>query len=216
MRAIILLPALIALLLLDVGTAVAHRLNVFAYAEGATIVGSAYFSGGAPAGADVTVYDPGGTVLGRTTTDAEGAFTFDATVRTDHHITVETADGHAATFVVTAAELPASLPPGADGPAPEAAADDGASPQTAGPPAQVAVAGMTIDNAALEAMILRTVQQQVRPLRQQLAAYGEEIRLRDIIGGIGYILGIFGLVAYAMVLRKRADPGRTARDAAGR
>ena len=208
MRAAV-LAALIALLMFDAGAALAHRLNLFAYAEDATIVGSAYFSGGgAPAGAAVTAYGPDGAVLGQTTTDREGAFTLDATVRTDHRITVETADGHAAEFLVTAAELPARLPPG------EAVAPADAAAPTAEPPEPVAAVDAAIDDAALEAMISRAVQQQVRPLRQQLAAYSEEIRLRDIIGGIGYILGIFGLAAYAMALRRRAAPGRTAPGAA--
>lgn len=220
MRAAV-LAALIAFLVLDAGAALAHRLNLFAYAEDGTIVGSAYFSGGgAPAGADVTVYGPDGAVLGQTTTDRDGAFAFDVAVRTDHRIAVETADGHAAEFVVAAAELPASLPLGEGAALASAGADDAASQQAAAAPAQGATAqGATaqgaaadaaIDDAALEAMIARAVQQQVRPLRQQLAAYGEEIRLRDILGGIGYILGIFGLAAYAMALRRRAAQGAAA------
>ena len=202
MRAAV-LPALIALLVFDAGMAFAHRLNIFAYAEDETIVGTAYFSGGGePAGADVTVYDAAGTVLGRTTTDEAGAFTFDAAVRADHRITVETADGHAAEFVVTAAELPATLLPGESGaPAPVATADQPSSDEV---DQATLVQPAVASDAALEAMVSRIVQQQLRPLRRQLAAYDEEVRVRDIIAGIGYILGIFGLAAYAMALRRRS------------
>ena len=202
MRAAV-LPALIVLLMFDAAAAFAHRLNIFAYTEGATIVGSAYFSGGGePADAAVTVYDAAGAVLGRTTTDEAGAFTFDATVRADHRITVETADGHAAEFVVTATELPAALPPGESGASAPVAMADQSSPDEVDQATlvQPPVAG----DAALEAMVSRIVQQQLRPLRQQLVAYDEEVRVRDIIAGIGYILGIFGLSAYAMALRRRS------------
>ncbi len=198
MRIFVILAAF-ALWLVQAGDAEAHRLNVFAYGDGTMIVGSAYFSGGgAPDGATVTAYGPDGTVLGETTTDAEGAFTIQATARVDHRIAVETADGHVAEFTVAAGELSDSLP------APEGAVDtpEPAAPQPAGngaPTAQPAA----IDEAALEALVTRTVRQQIQPLREELAALGTDIRVQDIIGGVGYILGLFGLAAYGMSLRRR-------------
>ena len=206
MRAVVLV-ALSALLLLDARAALAHRLSVFAYAEGSTIQGSAYFAGGgAASGAEVTVYGPDGAVLGTTTTGEAGEFTFEATLRVDHRITVETADGHAAEFVVAATDLPASLPGGPEPSAVDVTAVEGAIA------AEVDLPGTmpAIDDAALEAMVSRAVQQQIRPLREDLIAYADAVRVSDIMGGIGYIVGIFGVLAYVLSLRRgRRSADRT-------
>ena len=196
--------ALLALLVLGAGGAQAHRLNVFAYAEGATIIGSAYFSGGgAPAGAEVTVYGPDGAELGRTATDGDGAFAFDATARVDHRITVATQDGHTAEFLVAASELLDGLPAADTGPAASVHRADATSSATARSAGESPAAVAAIDDAALEALVSQAVQRQVRPLREQLLACGDRIGLQDIIGGIGYIVGIFGIAAYVLSLRRR-------------
>ncbi|MEJ2456241.1 MAG: hypothetical protein P8103_19125 [Candidatus Thiodiazotropha sp.] len=44
-----------------------------------------------------------------------------------------------------------------------------------------------------EAALERAVARQIRPLREALQGYEEQVRLRDIIGGIGYIVGLAGL-----------------------
>ena len=206
MRAVVLV-VLSALLLLDARTGLAHRLSVFAYAEGSTIEGSAYFAGGgAPGGAEVTVYGPDGAVLGTTTTDEAGEFAFEATLRVDHRITVETADGHAAEFVVAASELPASLPGGPEPSAIDVTAVEGATAAEADLPGTMPA----IDDAALEAMVSRAVQQQIRPLREDLIAYADAVRVSDVMGGIGYIVGIFGALAYVLSLRRsRRSADRT-------
>ena len=198
MRAAMVL-CLFILIAFDVGTAMAHRLNLFAFVEGSAISGSAYFSGGgAPTGAAVTITDPADAVLGETVTDETGGFTFQATRRIDHRITVETADGHNAAFVITAAELPNTLP-GADGTSVVVPTAVSAEPPAA--PRPTTAPGM--DQAALEAMIGRIVQQHVRPLREQLLAYNEAVRVSDILGGIGYIAGVFGVIAYILSIRRR-------------
>jgi nickel transport protein len=52
--------------------------------------------------------------------------------------------------------------------------------------------------------IQQIVQEELRPLREQLDAYQHEIRVRDILGGVGYIVGVLGLVAWIKARR----PGR--------
>ena len=197
--------AALAILLSAAGAAQAHRLNLFAYADGTQIVGSAYFSGGgAPDGAIVTAYAPDGTMQGQTATDAEGAFALEAAARVDHRITVETVDGHAAAFVVAAAELPASLP-APDGAAVTTLADQ-AAPAAADPATEpVAAVGAT----DLEALVEQSVRRQIQPLREDLAALSTRVRLQDILGGIGYIVGMFGFVAYIMSLRRQEAAGQS-------
>jgi len=110
--------ALAAWLIVCPAPALAHKINVFAYAEGRTITGSVYFSGGGKArNAEVKAFGPDGKLLGRTTTDVNGAFTFEAGVICDHTFVVETADGHIARYTVKAGELA----PAEGGPASSAA-----------------------------------------------------------------------------------------------
>ena len=127
---------LLAVLVVALGArgAWAHRINVFAATEGRTITGRVYFSGGGRAqDVEVRVLGPGGQSLGRTRTDAEGEFTFEAALRCDHQFVVETDDGHRASYTVGADELPEGLPVAGDPPAePEAAPS---SPQASVAPA---------------------------------------------------------------------------------
>lgn len=171
-------------LLLLAAPAQAHKLKLFATAEGPVIVGTAYFSGGDKAmGIAGMVTAPDGAVAGTVRTGADGSFRYAATARMDHIITVDGGDGHMATTVVAAAELPPSLPAGPAGSAPVV------------PTAPTVAAA---DTEAVEAAVAR----QIRPLRQQLDAYEDKIRLHDIMGGIGTIFGLFGLAAWASVRRR--------------
>lgn len=51
-------------------------------------------------------------------------------------------------------------------------------------------------DGSLVALVEEAVARQVRPLREQLLAHDERVQLRDILGGIGYILGLAGLVLW--------------------
>jgi len=181
----------------------AHKLNVFARCEGKTIKGYAYFPGGGRArNLEVEVVGPGGEKLGETTTDENGDFVFEARLRCDHRIVVETRDGHRASFTVEAAELPDSLRPAASvKPLPSG------QPEALGPSA---VEGPTMrakdavaSRAELEEMVERAISKQIGLLREQVERYESRRRLRDILGGIGYILGLTGLVFYFLGSARR-------------
>ena len=169
--------------------AFAHKLHVFACVQGKVISGEVYFSGGNPArGAKITLFDPSGKKLGEATSDDEGNFTYRPRVRCDHRVVVDTGDGHAAEYTVSASELPDNLDPKGD-PAPQSPEPDG---------------------KKLKEMIEEAVARQVVPLRKQLDHYEQKTRLRDVLGGIGYILGIMGLVYYFLGKRKAKSEKRKA------
>lgn len=172
------------------GLAFAHQLRVFAMAEGATITGYAYFSGGVKVkGVKVTLFAPDGSQLGEVKTDEAGAFRFPATVRVDHRLIADAGAGHVAEFTVTAEELPDTLPGKNPEPLPEVL--------NAITTAQAPPLPMTKTAAAsLQRMIERSVARQIRPLREQLDAYEAKVRWHDVLGGIGYILGIAGVACY--------------------
>ncbi len=189
------LPALLALpMIAHSHAALAHKMKVFAAAEGAVVSGYVYFSpGGRAQDAAVMATLPDGTVVFQGRTDPEGGFRFAPGQRADLRITADGADGHEARFIVKAAELPDALaaapPPGTGA----AVTPVGAHPVTAQPPAELA------------ALIEQSVARQVRPLREQLDAFQDAAQWHDVLGGIGYIVGLGGL-AYGLAMRARRRP----------
>lgn len=173
----------------------AHRMQVFASVDGEVVRGEAYYAPGGPLpGARVLVYDPAGNVLFTLTTDNAGAFSFTPTVRTHHRIICETEDGHRETFTVFADELPATLP------APD---NTGADPPAAAPEAPVAALPVVeADHVPLAELVARAVAREARPLREALARYESRTRLRDILGGIGYVFGVAGVVVLLKTRRR--------------
>jgi len=184
-----LIAALLALALgLAAGPAAAHKLKVFARVEAGEIVGSAYFVGGArAAGAMVRVLDSAGVELARLTPDEQGRFRYRPTQPGDYLIEADSGDGHLARWTLAAAEL-------GPGPAPPAAVASDAT-----------VAPAPSADSRLAALVEDAVARQVAPLREQLLAYEDKVRLHDVLGGIGYILGLAGL---ALWWRSRRSGGR--------
>ncbi|MCF8066504.1 MAG: hypothetical protein K9K36_14740, partial [Desulfarculaceae bacterium] len=92
--------------------------------------------------------------------------------------------GHRATFELKAADLGVAAPAPKASPAPAAAEP---------------VAQAVAINQDLAPQIKKAVAQAVAPLRAQLAEMAlrsNEVSLRDIIGGLGWIVGLLGLAAY--------------------
>ena len=180
--------ALALLVLLCPAAAEAHRIKVFATAEGSTISGRVYFPGGGRAkGVAVVFLAPDGARLGEAVTDEQGNFTFQTTARCDHQVIVETADGHRDATTVTADELDPALPA-------RTGAETAAPAEVDRPPADA-------PPGDLEALVDRAVARHVRPLREQLDAYEERRRLHDILGGIGVIFGACGIAFYFLAKR---------------
>lgn len=167
----------LAVLLLTVAPASAHRLKVFASQIGDAIEGEAYFVGSGPAaGVAVTLRDASGAVLKSGTTGTDGRFALPASGNGDITVVVDAQDGHVARFTVAGS---ADAEPA---PAPLAAREPGVT--------EAAAAGVTL------AEIDRVVARRIAPLAEQIDALESEVRIRDVIGGVGYIAGIFGLVAF--------------------
>jgi nickel transport protein len=54
---------------------------------------------------------------------------------------------------------------------------------------------------ALEGMIAEAVRREIKPLRKELTAYKEKNDMQSILGGLGYICGIFGLAFFLYARR---------------
>ncbi|NUQ61918.1 MAG: carboxypeptidase regulatory-like domain-containing protein [Pirellulales bacterium] len=180
--------------------ALAHKIHVFAYAEGHTIRGEAYARDGGPVrDAAVTAFGPGGVRLGEATTDAEGKFTFEARFRCDHRLAIDAGGGHAAEFTVSAEELPKDLPARASEDKPQ----ESPIPLLATPQTAVSAAS-PMDEEALLAK-LEAVDRQIVQLRMQIDGYEQKVRLHDVLGGLGYILGLMGVAYYFFGRRKKDE-----------
>jgi nickel transport protein len=182
--------ALICLSLLLSLPVQAHKLKVFATAEGDQLQGKAYFVGGAKAaGARIAITDSQGQVLARLTPDAQGHFSYQVSRRMDYQVIADSQDGHQARWTIKADELAAALPSVEVKDSVPPVTDRVGSPPLAQPDEKAG----GLESPVVVSLVERAVARQIRPLREEIEAYGEQVRARDILGGIGYIVGLAGL-----------------------
>jgi nickel transport protein len=196
--------------------ALAHKLQIFAFADGLRIAGSVYFAGGGVArGVQVEVLDEEGARLAVLNPAEDGTFVYLAERPVDHRFVALSPDGHRAQWRVDADEIG---PWGLESQGPSSEARGTASIESP-PIAQSAPAaslgepmktgeggrlGSAIPISAsdsslhpdLEMAIARAVARQIQPLREELIAAEDRVRLRDILGGVGYILGLTGVALW--------------------
>jgi nickel transport protein len=178
----------------------AHKVTVFAWAEGDRIFTESKFSGGKMVKAGkVEVFDSDGNLLLEGRTDDNGAFAFKAPAITDLKIVLTAGMGHQNSWLISAAELgEGEIAPVATHETPsEPAAVDIQGEKV--PP----VAGPGVTAREIEAIVSRQLEQKIKPLTRMVAASQEKgPTMSDILGGIGYIIGLVGLGAY---IRYRKD-----------
>lgn len=190
------------LVLLLSGSASAHRLSVFAYVEGADIVGEVYFAGGGKAaGVVVQLRDPADHALQTTASESDGGFVFAEPGVGDYRVVADSGDGHRAEWRVTAGEF---------GDSPVVAPALATVSESAGRSnaASVLPGDATVerlDRQMLVDLVEQAVARQVGPLRAELHAYREAARFSDVVGGVGII---FGLAGIGLWWRHRKSAGR--------
>lgn len=192
------LTPLLLVLALGISPSRAHKVVAAAYVEGPTVEGEVGFSNGDMVpDAKVEVFSSGGEKLLETLTDGDGYFIFEATRRIDHVIKVNLGAGHVAEVVVTADELPSTL---AGAPTTSAASP---TEQTRVASQQSQASLSSFSGRDIEAMVARAVAKEIRPLQKRIIAYENKVRWNDILGGLGYILGLTGIVFFFLARKKR-------------
>lgn len=185
----------VALLLFCADDALAHRVNIFAWLEGDSVAVECSFRRNAPVkGGAVTVFDDTGAEVLRGTTDADGRFSFPVpqAVRKGHglRIRINAGEGHQNEWRMDAAEFAGLAPTAVTAPTAAAAP---APAQTEAQPEQ----RISLTREELTAIIDGALERQLAPLRRELAARGEEgPRLQDVVGGLGWIMGLVGMGLY--------------------
>lgn len=168
----------------------AHRVNLFARLDSGAIVGEAYFSGGGkPKDVSVVLTDASGTVLATARTDEAGRFRFDApkAPKAPLVLSVNVGDGHLGDYTLTARDLGVVE-------APKVAPQAPAEPVSAPPSTALAPACPEI-LARLDELSERMRSQQAQLTR--LAEAAGAVGVKDVVGGLGWVLGIFGALALA-------------------
>ena len=95
-------------LFFSTGTALAHKVNLFAYVDGGKIYTESYFADGKPVkGGQVLVYDSRKKLLLQGVTDNEGLFSFDIPKIDDLNIVIDAGLGHRNSFKLKKVEVEA-------------------------------------------------------------------------------------------------------------
>jgi len=212
----------LALCLLCPLAALAHKVSVFAYVDGPNIVIDAFYSKSNKVNhGRITVQNAAtGEEYLRATTDENGALTIPVptkaiAAKADLRVLLAAGEGHQNEVLVTASEyagLTAKAQPAA--PAAKAPATAQAAPKTAAalaPPAQApglaAQRAPQLDEAALarivEQAVERAVDARMAPVKRLLLESAQQgPGPTEIVGGIGYIVGLFGVAAFLSARRK--------------
>ena len=184
------LLALLPALLLPCA-ALAHRVNIFAWVEGGDILVECGFKRSNPArNSEIAVFDAiDGRTLLTTRTDDDGRCRFPIPIAAREHglrIRVNAGEGHQNEWNMSPREFGAPDPFPSAAPLPEAKA----------PAPSV---GVTAEE--IRAIVDTSLEAKLAPLRAALALR-EEPSLADIIGGLGWILGLTGIALHLTGRRK--------------
>ena len=170
----------------------AHKVNVFAWVEGDTVFVEGYYPGGKKAqNSLVEVYNSGGAKLLEGRTNQNGEFSFQIPAREDLKIVLTAGMGHKNDFTIPAGDL------------------GGAKPSSDEPVTKISekvatLAPTTVDVGRLEVMIDKALDRKLEPVIKLIRSTRKEgPGVTEIIGGIGYIFGLFGLVMYFKSKKER-------------
>ncbi len=180
--------------------AFAHHLGVFAYVSGRDIVVTASFGHNRPAvNGKVRVTNSTGKLLFQGKTDNRGMLRFprpQLTANETLKITVNGGPGHQGVWTMTSAEQGN----GADAPAAPANEVHTAQPENPPPLPSLSVN----EQRYLARLVSEAVAKEIEPLKAMMARQVESgPSLQNIIGGIGWLVGIGGLVAAWASRKKR-------------
>jgi len=169
----------------------AHKVNIFAFVEGDKVYTESYFNDGKKCiDSKIEVFDNQGNKLLEGLTDEEGAFSFEIPPGDgDLKIVLTASMGHQAEYNISADELS-----GAAGLIKEEPEE---------PVSVISPETSSVDLKEIQSIIEDALDEKLKPIMREIKKSQEDkISPTEIIGGIGYIIGIFGIVAY-FLSRKR-------------
>ncbi len=163
----------------------AHKVNVFAWVEGDTVFVEGYFPGGKKSQDSlVEVFNAAGTKLLEGRTNKKGEFSFKIPERTDLKIVLTASMGHKNDFIVPASDF-------------QEVVSSPSSPAQSFAESEKDASAHPVDLSQLEGMIDKALDRKLAPVIKQIRDNRKEgPTISEIVGGIGYIFGLFGLAMY--------------------
>ena len=178
--------------------AIAHKVTIFAWVEGDTVCTQSKFSGGRKAKhATVEVYDAEGNKLLEGKTDAKGEFSFKLPKKAELKVVLLAGTGHRGEWIIPLEEIEGGETMPDRLPQPETPRIEKESSRNELP---------SISFADIQEAVEKALDKKLKPILSRLAEYRQketETKITDIIGGIGYILGLVGIGAYFNYRKKK-------------
>uniref|UniRef100_A0A7V5XG40 SD-repeat containing protein B domain-containing protein n=1 Tax=Thermodesulfobacterium geofontis TaxID=1295609 RepID=A0A7V5XG40_9BACT len=197
MRIFILLM-LIFLLFTKIG--LTHKINTFAYREGDQVTGEAYFADGSPCiKCKVEVYSDKGTKILEITTDEKGKYSFTTKEKGSIKIKVIAGEGHLAECKVEGLK--------------NSQTSKTEESKIGRSKTEEKVTNLKMTNEEMKIVIKEAVsdaiKETIKPetegiknLLVDVKKDMDRVKLHDIIGGIGYIFGIWGIITILKFRKK--------------
>lgn len=195
----------------------AHKLLLSYWFSDGEIVGEVGLSNGTFASAaPIEVSDADGSPITVITSDGDGLFRYRPLEAADHRFYTDLGGGHIARFKVSKEEIETG------GRALLSGGDAGIQLAQVGP-LNLDTSGMTLEqrralppsgSAADQATIKSLIRQELTPLRREIVALREKNSFQSILGGIGYIVGLFGLAMFWMA--RQAGKGQAGKGQASK
>ena len=164
------------------GPALAHKVTIFAWVEGDTVFTESKFSGGRKAvNAPVVIYDKDGKKLLEGKTDNKGEFSFKIPKITDLRVVLNATMGHKAEWMISEKEIREANP----------IVEKKSAAEPSGP------ISVGLGKEEIRKIVEDSLDKKLRPiLRMMTESKDTKPSLSEIIGGIGYIFGLFGVALF--------------------
>jgi nickel transport protein len=177
------IKALLLIVFFSVSLSFAHRVNLFAQIESGKIVCQCYYSDGTPVRHQkIEVFNASGEKLLAGETDDQGGFTFTPPTKSNLKIVLDAGMGHRAETLINANDLPEFKP------------------VEKRKPVAVKPEDIQTDEEQLRKIIEEVIDEKLHSVKEMIIRQQRSTSLTTVLGGIGYIFGIFGLIMY---LRKK-------------
>ncbi len=191
---------LVLLVALGVSPVEAHKVRIFAYCEGDTIMGETAFSGGrTPKNAEITVTDAAsGKTITTCRTNDHGEFSFPVPARArdqrlDLKLILHAGEGHRGEWLLKAEDY---LDEGNGDSETRATPPEKAATESPAPTEKTETV-KNLDEQQISRLIEQALDRKLGPIKRLLLENQDRgPTVQDIIGGIGWLIGLAGIAAY--------------------